>query len=98
MTKAKREWEIDDHDKFSIDFSAPDWKVLEINDSGMKRKGLMVGDIIRKVDGLDVNENLAECKLKMEEKQNLTITMEVIQIYASSVNHFSLSRSSLMWM
>ena len=48
----------------------------------------MVGDIIRKVDGLDVNENLAECQLKIKEKQNLTLTMEVIQIHSSSVKHF----------
>jgi len=72
----------------TIDFSRPEWKVLAVNDIRMKQKRFMVGDIIRKVDGNDVNENLAECESKIKEKKDLTLTME------SAFAHLNLSESN----
>ena len=52
--------------------------ISEINDMNLRRKGLMINDIVRNVGGPDVGESPVECMLKIESKQdNLEITMEV---------------------
>ena len=77
------------HEHFTIDFSGFEWKVLEVKNIDMHREGLMVNDIVRNVDGADVNTNRAECKQKIDSKHwELKLTMEVIQIYILSITHF----------
>ena len=68
-----------DYENFTIDFSGPEWKVSEIKNIRICRKGLMINDIVHNVDDVDVNENLAECRQKIESKQDgMKFIMNVI--------------------